>query len=80
MELEYVPDRDLKHHVMHKGRLALKQVYLLLAHVQSALMHVHSCGVAHRDVKLENMFMSFCSTAGPVFKLGDFGLARKADA
>ena len=37
-----------------------------------ALQHLHSKGIAHMDVKPDNMF-----TVGEgVYKLGDFGLAR----
>jgi serine/threonine protein kinase len=37
----------------------------------SALEHVHSMGVIHRDVKSENVFVM----RNDVLKLGDFGLA-----
>jgi len=41
--------------------------------IGSAIEHMHSLGVMHRDVKPENIFLS---EDHKVLKLGDFGLAR----
>ncbi|CAH3188203.1 unnamed protein product [Porites lobata] len=41
--------------------------------IGSAIEHLHSLGVMHRDVKPENIFLS---KDHKVLKLGDFGLAR----
>jgi serine/threonine protein kinase len=43
----------------------------IAAEVASALDHVHACGIVHRDVKPENLWI----TAGGDIKLGDFGLS-----
>ena len=51
--------------------IALAEVLRLAAEVASALAHVHSCGIVHRDVKPENLWI----TAGGDVKLGDFGLS-----
>ena len=37
---------------------------------------MHSLGIAHRDIKVENILVSGDS-AQPVFKIGDFGSATK---
>ncbi|HET7049439.1 MAG TPA: serine/threonine-protein kinase [Solirubrobacteraceae bacterium] len=51
--------------------IALGEVLRIAADVASALDHVHGCGIVHRDVKPENLWI----TAGGDIKLGDFGLS-----
>ena len=51
--------------------IALEHVLGIAADVASALDHVHSCGIVHRDVKPENLWI----TARGDIKLGDFGLS-----
>lgn len=43
-----------------------------------ALGYVHSNGLAHRDVKLENIYIQSIGFDFAHFKLGDFGLCRAA--
>lgn len=52
-------------------------VVLLVRQVLLALEHIHACGVAHRDVKPENMLLHSLSLAEQTveLKLGDFGWA-----
>lgn len=40
---------------------------------------MHSLGIAHRDIKVENILVSYPNKrmTNPVFKLGDFGSATK---
>lgn len=45
-----------------------------------ALAHVHAAGVAHRDIKLENILVEMAPDGTPLgVVLADFGLARPAD-
>lgn len=52
-------------------------VVRLLRQVMLALEHIHACGVAHRDVKPENMLLHSVSLTEQrvELKLGDFGWA-----
>jgi eukaryotic-like serine/threonine-protein kinase len=51
--------------------IALDEVLRIAAKVASALDHVHACGIVHRDVKPENLWI----TSDGAIKLGDFGLS-----
>ena len=48
------------------------------------LEHMHALGMAHRDIKVENILVSYPDSGNlkiksePVFKLGDFGSTTKA--
>ena len=46
--------------------------------VTSAVSHCHNLGVAHRDIKLENLLLRSNDIAEGLL-LADFGLATKAD-
>lgn len=63
------------------GRRALHtdQQLAVVAQVASALAAVHSFGVVHRDVKPENILVTW-RNAQPYALLTDFGLARITDA
>ncbi|EFJ40537.1 hypothetical protein VOLCADRAFT_69399, partial [Volvox carteri f. nagariensis] len=55
----------------HVGRMSELQAAHILWQVTSALDHLHGCRVAHRDLKLSNMFLARDGTV----KVGDLGLA-----
>lgn len=52
----------------------------LVAQITSAVAHCHSLGIAHRDLKLENVLLESPARSGtealPTLKLIDFGLSR----
>lgn len=61
-------DTDLLDMVMRHGPLSDRRAALFAAHLSSALAHLHSQGIAHQDVKLENIFVR-----DGIAKLGDLG-------
>ena len=70
--MEYCEHGDLAaHHPLGEER-----VCSLLAHVLAGLKYLHEQGKTHRDVKPQNVLLCADGRA----KLGDFGLARAADA
>ncbi|QDU28795.1 Serine/threonine-protein kinase PrkC [Anatilimnocola aggregata] len=72
---EYVPGRNLKQLLTHRGRpFDAPQVALILRQVAAALQKAADEGIIHRDIKPENIMLS---TSGDV-KVADFGLARIA--
>ena len=48
--------------------------------VLSALAYAHARGVVHRDLKLDNVLLSFDEQQRPLAKLLDFGVAHFRDA
>ena len=45
----------------------------MFAQLACALLHVHSAGILHRDLKASNVFVT---GSGSLLKLADFGIAR----
>ena len=52
-----------------------REVLLLVVQMVSALAHLHSRKIIHRDFKSPNVFL----TSNGMVKLGDFGIARSLD-
>jgi serine/threonine-protein kinase len=70
---EYVPGRNLKQLLTHRGQpFDAPQVALVIRQVAAALQRAADEGIIHRDIKPENIMLS---TTGEV-KVADFGLAR----
>ena len=72
-------EHDLMHYMLEQ-RCCLQQSALqtFAVHIWGALTYLHMKGIAHRDIKLENVLYSCDSGLLPsIFKLGDFGLAKE---
>ncbi|CAM9399486.1 unnamed protein product, partial [Sphacelaria rigidula] len=67
--LELIQDRP--------GGLSLGEVTALLAQLLSAVDFLHQNGIAHRDVKPENVLIDYRYPEPPVLKLCDLGTARR---
>lgn len=72
--MEHV-DGDTLSRLCSGGGLPAERVAHLLAPVADALSTAHTQDVVHRDVKPSNILVG----TGDVAKLGDFGVARRAD-
>jgi eukaryotic-like serine/threonine-protein kinase len=73
--MEYVSGQTLRDLLERRGRLDLETTAELLGAVADALDHAHHAGIAHLDMKPENVLL----TSGSV-KVADFGLVRAAHA
>ncbi|MGI8445955.1 MAG: protein kinase domain-containing protein [Streptosporangiaceae bacterium] len=72
LAMEYVPGRTLRDLLNERGSLAPREALDIMEGVLGGLGAAHAAGLAHRDVKPENVLL----TAGHDVKFADFGLAR----
>jgi hypothetical protein len=73
--LEYFPGLDLFAWLKRSGRLENAQLLAVARQISCAIAHLAGRGVVHRDIKPANILYS---EALGVYKLTDFGLARRA--
>jgi predicted Ser/Thr protein kinase len=72
LAMEYVPGRTLRDLLNEQGSLGPREALDIMEGVLGGLGAAHAAGLAHRDVKPENVLL----TAGYAVKVADFGLAR----
>jgi len=72
LAMEYVPGRTLRDLLNERGRLEAREALDIMDGVLGGLGAAHAAGLAHRDVKPENVLL----TSGHSVKVADFGLAR----
>jgi serine/threonine protein kinase len=74
--LEYMQGKDLFDYIQFRNfKLGEQRVKELSYQIGIAIKYLHSYGIVHRDLKLENVMMSDNTESG-VPKLVDFGLAK----
>ena len=72
LAMEYVPGRTLRDLLNEQGSLGPREALDIMEGVLGGLGAAHAAGLAHRDVKPENVLL----TEGHDAKVADFGLAR----
>lgn len=70
--MEYCPNGELFQFIVDNGPLNEAQGRFIVREILETLQYIHSRGVAHRDMKPENLLLS---DTGHV-KLSDFGLSK----
>ncbi|HWG61726.1 MAG TPA: PASTA domain-containing protein [Streptosporangiaceae bacterium] len=70
--MEYVPGKTLRDLLNERSRLSPREALDIMDGVLSGLAAAHAAGLAHRDVKPENVLL----TSSLAVKVADFGLAR----
>ena len=73
--MPFVEGESLRQRLAREGRLPMPQAIAILRELADALAYAHASGVAHRDVKPDNVLLS-----GRHVFLADFGVARAVAA
>ncbi|GAB4310708.1 MAG: hypothetical protein Kow0059_00280 [Candidatus Sumerlaeia bacterium] len=74
--MEYINGQPLRNILRSRGKLTIEQALRYGRQMAEALEAAHRAGVTHRDVKPENIMISFDDDE---VKMVDFGLARLSD-
>lgn len=74
--LELCDGGDLNDVVMEAGGLSEEQACHFFRQIMGAISYIHSLGIAHRDIKLENILVTRDGCA----KLTDFGLCKHQES
>src|SRR5206468_12867670 len=72
LAMENIPGHTLRSLLTEQGRLGPREALDIMDGVLSGLAAAHDAGLAHRDVKPENVLLTPQGTV----KVADFGLAR----
>ena len=72
LAMEYVPGQTLRDLLTARGQLRPREALDIVEGVLAGLAAAHNAGIAHRDVKPENVLLGDARTV----KVADFGLAR----
>jgi serine/threonine-protein kinase len=76
LAMELLDGQDLAHLLRELQRLPPGKVVALVRQVAGGLDAAHECGVVHRDIKPQNLFLAEVD-GGSVWKILDFGVAKR---
>ena len=74
--MEYLDGEPLDARIERDGQLSLADALPILRGIARALDAAHAKGIAHRDLKAENVFLATDAEGGVFPKLLDFGIAK----
>ena len=72
---EYISGKELLHYIESNDNLSEKEICRLYQQIISGIEYMHEMGIAHRDLKLENILLNYKKD----IKIIDFGLSNRYD-
>ena len=72
---EYINGKELLHFIENNENLSEKDICKLYRQIIAGIEYMHEIGIAHRDLKLENILLNYKKD----IKIIDFGLSNKYD-
>ena len=72
--MEYCPGGDLSTFIKSRRTIPERYVRRFVQQIACALKHLHASGIAHMDLKPQNILLT--SVNNPSLKLADFGFAQ----
>ncbi len=79
LSMEFVEGETLQERLSDSGPLSMDETLDVLIQVCEALVHAHSIGIVHRDIKPDNIIVSSLAGGRVNAKVLDFGVAKKLD-
>ena len=56
--VEYVEGDSIFENIVANGKMSARQAAKALGELCGGIVHIHACGVAHRDLKAENLLLT----------------------
>ena len=76
IKMEYIKYGTLKHWIKNHKKITEEDASIILKHVLSAIVYLHSMQICHRDIKPENIMLSKENDLHSI-KIIDFGLSAQ---
>ncbi|MBX9666627.1 MAG: serine/threonine protein kinase [Candidatus Obscuribacterales bacterium] len=76
MVMELVEGKSLKEIIRDRGPLPVDLSIEIMLQLLTAITHAHERGIVHRDLKSQNVMITWTEDKQPLVKLVDFGLAK----
>ena len=76
--MEHLAGRDLGTVLVESGPVPVKRAVEYVMQAAEALAVAHACGIVHRDVKPENLFLARRADGSEIVKVLDFGISKAA--